>query len=146
MIIVRPLIEVLGKMMKLPKNSYLDPTTLGSGIPDGTKVLKGDSTWGTPASMGYVPYVGATQNVDLGIYSVIMNNGATDSEMSPSYFGVEIAGGTKYAFLEYDKLIIADSTIPKTMTVNANGLVFPDGSIQTTAFTDFKQIFLFQGC
>jgi hypothetical protein len=45
MIIVRPLIEVLGKIMKLPKNSYLDPTTLGSGVPTSTTVLYGNSEW-----------------------------------------------------------------------------------------------------
>ena len=44
MIIVRPLIEVLGKIMKLPKNSYLDPTTLGSGVTDDTTFLRGDGT------------------------------------------------------------------------------------------------------
>ena len=45
MIIIRPLIEVLGRIMKLPKDSYLHPTTLGSGITDDTTFLRGDSTW-----------------------------------------------------------------------------------------------------
>ena len=45
MIIIRPLIDVLGKIMKLPKNSYLDPTTLGSGTPTSTTVLYGNSEW-----------------------------------------------------------------------------------------------------
>lgn len=45
MIIIRPLIDVLGKIIKLPKNSYLDPTTLGSGVPTSTTVLFGDSRW-----------------------------------------------------------------------------------------------------
>lgn len=55
MIIVRPLIDVLGKIMKLPKNSYLDPTTLGSGTPSSSTVLYGDSTWkpGPPSSLSY---------------------------------------------------------------------------------------------
>ena len=45
MIIIRPLIEVLGRIIKLPKNSYLDPTTLGSGTPTSTTVLYGNSEW-----------------------------------------------------------------------------------------------------
>jgi hypothetical protein len=70
MIIVRPLINVLGKIIKLPKDSYLDPTTLGSGTPTSSTVLIGDSTWGTVGSLGYVPYIGATQSVDLGNYGL----------------------------------------------------------------------------
>jgi hypothetical protein len=45
MIIIRPLIEVLGKIIKLPKNSYLHPTTLGSGTPSSSNWLRGDSVW-----------------------------------------------------------------------------------------------------
>lgn len=45
MIIVRPLINVLGKIIKLPKNSYLDPTTLGSGTPSSSNWLRGDGSW-----------------------------------------------------------------------------------------------------
>lgn len=45
MIIIRPLIEVLGKIIKLPKNSYLHPTTLGSGTPSSSNWLRGDGSW-----------------------------------------------------------------------------------------------------
>lgn len=45
MIIIRPLIDVLGKIIKLPKNSYLDPTTLGSGTPSSSNWLRGDGSW-----------------------------------------------------------------------------------------------------
>jgi hypothetical protein len=45
MVIIRPLIEVLGKIMKLPKSSYLHPTTLGSGNPGSSNWLRGDGTW-----------------------------------------------------------------------------------------------------
>lgn len=45
MIVVRPIINVLGKLVKLPKNSYLDPTTLGSGATGPGKYLRGDGVW-----------------------------------------------------------------------------------------------------
>jgi hypothetical protein len=41
--------------MELPKGSFLDPTTLGSGDPDDTNFLRGDGTWSTPTVDGYVP-------------------------------------------------------------------------------------------
>lgn len=66
MVKIRPLIQVLGKIIKLPKNAYLDPNSLGYGTSDSTTVLKGDSSWATPESMGYVPYTGATQGLNLG--------------------------------------------------------------------------------
>lgn len=55
MIIIRPLIEVLGKIIKLPKNSYLHPTTLGSGTPSSSNWLRGDGTWQpiTPGPANY---------------------------------------------------------------------------------------------
>lgn len=55
MIIIRPLIDVLGKIMKLPKNSYLHPTTLGSGTPSSSNWLRGDGSWQslTPGPTNY---------------------------------------------------------------------------------------------
>jgi hypothetical protein len=58
MIKVRPLIEVLGKIIKLPKNSYLNPTTLGSGTPSSSNWLRGDGVWAniTPGPTNYGLY------------------------------------------------------------------------------------------
>lgn len=81
----------------------------------------------------FVPYTGATGNVNLNTNSLLMDNGVTDTEMSPAYFGVQINGGSKFGLLEYDKISINDSTISKTMTINASGIVFADSTIQTTA-------------
>ena len=83
MIIIRPLIKVLSKIMELPKGSFLDPTTLGSGNPDGTNFLRGDSTWVDPfAGAGYVPYVGATEDVDLGEFE--LKAGQIEFDQSPT--------------------------------------------------------------
>lgn len=55
MIIVRPLIQVLNKIIKLPNNSYLHPTTLGSGVPSSSNWLRGDGSW-QPITPGPVNY------------------------------------------------------------------------------------------
>lgn len=44
---VRPVIKKLEKLIQLPSNAYLDPTTLGSGVPGGANFLRGDGTWAT---------------------------------------------------------------------------------------------------
>lgn len=45
MVKIRPLIQVLGKIISLPQGSYLNPMSLGSGVPDNTKYLRGDESW-----------------------------------------------------------------------------------------------------
>jgi len=92
-----------------------------------------------PILTGYVPYTGATANLNLGIYSFIANDGAYNTEMSPSYFGVENAAGTIFGLLEYNKLTLTNSTgAGSTMIVNAQGLIFPDASVQISSYTDAK--------
>jgi hypothetical protein len=45
MISIRPLIKILGKIIELPSNAYLDPKSLGSGTPSNNNVLTGDGSW-----------------------------------------------------------------------------------------------------
>lgn len=81
-----------------------------------------------------VPYTGATQDVNLGVHSIIMSDGVTDTEMSPSFFGVENHAQTIFSLLEYNQLTVNNSTIPSSIAVTATGITFPDSSIQETAF------------
>jgi hypothetical protein len=81
----------------------------------------------------YVPYVGASSNVNINTHSIIANDGVYNTEMSPSYFGVQNNSGLVFGVLSYDKLHLTNNTVSSTMEVNALGLQFPDGSIQNTA-------------
>ena len=98
-------------------------------------LLTNDSGYITSAALtGYVPYTGATSNVDLGIYSFIANDGTYNTEMSPSFFGVENNAATIFALLEYNQLTLSNSVLPSTLSLSATGITFPNTSVQTTAF------------
>jgi hypothetical protein len=107
----------------------MEEITIGSGL-----ILSG-TTLSSDTSI-YVPYIGATGNVNLGTHSIIMDNTTYNSEMSPSYFGVENASATKYGLLEYNQLTISDTTISSSMAITATGITFPNSSTQTIAFVD----------
>jgi hypothetical protein len=98
---------------------------------DGTGALQPFPT--IPDVSSFVPYTGATQNVDLGTHSLTADNGTNNSEINPSYFGVQNAAGTKYSLLEKDGLTVTDSVAGDAMNVNAGGLTFPDATSQYTA-------------
>jgi hypothetical protein len=98
---------------------------------DGTGALQTFPT--IPDVSSFVPYTGATQNVDLGTHSLTADNGTNNSEINPSYFGVQNTAGTKYSLLEKDGLTVTDSVAGDAMNVNAGGLTFPDATSQYTA-------------
>lgn len=105
-------------------------------IPTGTTLEYLDGA-GTPTAFpdltGYIPYTGAVHDVDLGVHTIVMADGITDSKMSPAYFAVENNAGTKYSLVEYNQITILDGA--SSMAMTATGLTFPDSSIQTTAAT-----------
>jgi len=91
----------------------------------GTIALTSDIT-------GFVPYTGATNNLDIGVYSVISDDGITNSEMSPSYFAVQNSNAAIYGLLEYNQLTMLN--LAGSIGITASGITFPNASIQTTAF------------
>jgi hypothetical protein len=96
MIIVRPLIEVLGKIMKLPKNSYLNPTTLGSGTPSSSNWLRGDGTW-QPVTPGPTNY---------GLFSQTGNSAAITAT---TVEGTLIDGGVGGLIIPANSFKVGDS-------------------------------------
>ena len=99
--------------------------------------VRGDGSLATfptiPVVTGFVPYTGATTDVNIGIHSFIANDGTYNTEMSPSYFGVENNATTIFALLEYNQLTLTNNTLPSTLALSATGITFPDATVQTTA-------------
>ena len=85
-----------------------------------------------PSLNGYVPYTGATSSVNIGVNSIIADNGVNNTEMSPSYFGVQNAASTTYGLLEFNQLTLVNPT--SSMAMTAAGITFPNASVQVTAF------------
>lgn len=74
----RPLKKVLDKIIPFSQEDKVPTFNLGSGTADNTTFLRGDGTWASPGSSGYVPYIGATQDVDLGTYKITADAVAFD--------------------------------------------------------------------
>ena len=71
MIFGRPLKRVLGKIIPFGKKETIHPENLGGGSRTGSNFLRDDGEWsGLPSTAGFVPYIGANQNVDLGEYEL----------------------------------------------------------------------------
>lgn len=147
---LRPLVRILGRIVGIPRGNYLDPSSLGSGTPSSSNVLNGDSQWVTPGSMGYVPYTGATQDVDLGEYGI--DTGYVTFDDTPT--GTPTSQGTMSWDVDRQsvKLVMngttghvmqdtfyyvknqSGSTIPKGTVVMANGTLGASGRILVVPF------------
>ena len=99
---------------------------------DGTGALQTFPTIPDPST--FVPYTGATGNVDLGVHSLTANDGFDNTEINPAFFGVQNASGLKFSVLDKAGLTVTDNTGGgDVMIVNAGGLTFPDATSQYTA-------------
>lgn len=57
-------------------SGILDTARLGSGAADNTKYLRGDQSWQVIDLTPYVPYTGATTNLNMGMYGVTVGASA----------------------------------------------------------------------
>lgn len=88
-------------------------------------------TSGTLSS--YVPYTGAVSNVALGTFSLTSDNGAYDTEISPTFVKAKNLTATEFSSMHYDHVEVSNTISMSTMQMNSSGLVFPNGSTQTSA-------------
>jgi hypothetical protein len=86
-----------------------------------------------PDASTFVPYTGATASVDLGVHSLTANNGTSNTEVNPEFFGVQNSAVTKFAVLNESGLTVTDIGASSDMNLNAGGLTFPDATSQYTA-------------
>ena len=107
---IRPLIRVLSKIIKIPKGSYLDPTTLGFGNPTSEKHLAGDSTWvesatGTVEEINTEGLISGGPITSIGTITTSMNTnklvgrstaGVGVMEEISVGTGLTLSGGTLY--------------------------------------------------
>jgi hypothetical protein len=98
---------------------------------DGTGALQTFPTIPDPSN--FVPYTGATANVDLGVHSLTANDGTSNTEINPAFFGVQNSAVTKFAVLNESGLTVTDIGASDVMNLNAGGLTFPDSTSQYTA-------------
>jgi hypothetical protein len=131
MIIIRPLIDVLGKIMKLPKNSYLDPTTLGSGTPSSSNWLRGDSVWAsiTPGPTNYGLYAQTAASipvVNTTVETSIINGGVGTLTVPPNGFSI---GDSFYATLS--GIISANNNDTIRLEITSDGNILGDSGLIT---------------
>lgn len=85
------------------------------------------------ALSSYVPYTGAVSNVALGTFSLTSDNGAYDTEISPTFVKNKNLTGTQYSGIYYDHVEVTNTSTTSTMQMTSLGLTFPNGSTQTIA-------------
>jgi hypothetical protein len=100
---------------------HLDVSSTAITFPDATT----QSTAATPFNGGAVAN------------PITMSDGGNDSEMSASFFGVELSSDTtQYAELQYNSLTIGNAGSHTQIT--PAGVTFPDSTVQSSAATPFN--------
>jgi len=110
--------------------------------PSGAGIIPGGTTGQVLSKVDATDY--NTQWSDPAVFTggevanpITMHDGLVDSEMSASFFGVELTSDTSQnASLSYTGLNVQISG--SAMNVTATGITFPDSTVQTTAANPFN--------
>lgn len=112
-------------------SGIFDTSRLGSGVADNTKYLRGDQSWQVIDLTPYVPYTGATADLDMGVHDVT----ATEVRAVDALFIGAVGGSVELETSLSDRVALLNGAGGSTLLFQLNGKTSSRPAIKQTGTT-----------